>query len=98
MPVGFAETIARQAISDLLERPAQPHEVAIAPEPRLSQLALVEVDHIDLGVLVEKQVMCVEIRMTHAQIMESPYATADGDPRQNRERTGGQALGQRTDG
>src|SRR5207245_2507433 len=97
VPIGLPEAIARQRIGNLLERAPQAHQIAVTPESRPAQLALVEVDDVHLGILVEKDVVRVEIGVTHPEIMESPDATADRDPSQDGEGAGREAFRERAD-
>src|SRR5690349_5136726 len=46
-------------------------------------------------ILAEKYVVCVEIGMADTEIMEGADAAADGDPVENRQRTGTQPARQR---
>src|SRR4051812_33417825 len=49
----------------------------------MAQLALIEVDHVDLRVLVQQQVVCVEVGVAHAQVVKSADTAADLDPGEN---------------
>ncbi len=94
MPVCLRDTVRRQGIRHLLERTPQAHQIAVAPQPGLHQPAAVEIDqeHVALG--GEQDVVRVEVRMAHAQVVEGADAAPDGDPAEDRQRTRAQALGQ----
>jgi hypothetical protein len=84
MPIRLAEMLGRQLVRDLLQRAPQPNEIVIAPQPRLHQPPAVEVEQIHEIIADQQNVVRIQIRMTHAQIVKHANAATDRDPPENR--------------
>ena len=76
--------LRRQLVGDLLERTAQAYEVAVAPETRLHQPPAIEVHEIHQVIAHEQNVVRIQVRMAHAEVVEGANAAPDDDPPQNR--------------
>src|SRR6185437_13466809 len=98
MPVRFAEAFARQTVGHLFQGAAQTHEIAVPPQSVAAQLTAVEVDQVDLGILVQEDVVRVEVGVADTEIVEATDAAPYGNPGQNGQRTLAEALGERSHG
>jgi hypothetical protein len=87
--------LGRQSVGDLLQRPPQPHEIAIAPQARLHQPPAIEIEQVHEIVADQQNVVRIQIRMTHAQVVKHANAAPDRDPPQNRNPTPPQQLRKR---
>src|SRR6202042_59948 len=88
--------VPRYRIGGFLERAPQADQVVVLPEAGFAQGAAIEIDQVD-RLLAQQDVVRVEIRVTHTEIVKSPYASSDQDPRQNGESAFAEALRQRPD-
>jgi hypothetical protein len=95
VPVRFAEVFGRHLVGDLFQRPAQPHEIPITPHARPPESSPIEVDEIHRIISDEQDVVRVQVRVTHAEIVERANAASDGDPAENRKAPPAQGFGER---
>jgi hypothetical protein len=76
--------LGRQFVRDLLQRPPQPNEIVIAPQARLHQPPAIEIEQVHEIVADQQNIVRIQIRMTHAQVVKHANAAPDRDPPENR--------------
>jgi hypothetical protein len=74
----------RQFVRDLLQRPPQPNQIVIAPQPRLHQPPAIEIEQVHEIVADQQNVVRIQIRMTHAEVVKHANAATNRDPTENR--------------
>jgi hypothetical protein len=85
MPICLTEMLRRQFVRDLLQRATQSYEIPIAPHARLHQPPAIEIDEVHQVIANQQDVVRIQIRMTHTQVVKHANATTDDDPPENRD-------------